>query len=171
MRSAALFLLTCLIPLSLRAQDVKPSLPDAVKAEVDYFYPGWHFVDNEALAGPEQHYPRDFDVHHIRGDFDGNGLIDDALHIVFPDTTARQQQRYAMLAFLAREAHYEHHDLGYGGPDVYLWLRRKGEKERVVHTDQVFEYEHDSIEVMFAEKSSIAMIYYGGTFLEVPTGD
>jgi len=162
-----------IISFVFNGQELSGPIPDHVRAYIDSLYVDWKLAEYAPGIGinPEI-YGRTFDLNFIKGDFDGDGKIDYALHIEYPDPTREDGIGRPMFILLSRESDFEKHIIhDYADMEVFFWFHPAGKPVGVVHTDSTFTPMNDAIFCMYFEKASELYYYENGEFKIVPTGD
>jgi len=172
------FLLLSLMTLArseASSQELRATLPAAIRSALDAKLPGWAFaeVDDDIRRFLRERVSPKARPEIIRGDFDGNGRPDYALLITHGRILNGSGEAIGMkvyvAAFLRKGRGYKLHLLNEGGD--YLALGKKGTYGYDFHAGRRFKYAHDVIESGDFEKSGWAYIYKGGRFRYVYTAD
>jgi len=169
-----LFLIT-LVQSEASAQELRGSLPAAIRSALDDKLPGWAFaeVGDDIRRFLRERVSPEARPEIIRGDFDGNGRLDYALLIthgqILNSGGEAIGRKVYIAAFLKRGRGYKLHLLSEGGD--YLALGKKGTYGYDFHAERKLKYMHDVIESGHFEKTGWAYIYKGGKFRYVYTAD
>jgi hypothetical protein len=160
--------------------DTQSMLPSSVRKDLDKRFGPWHGVTNKAENGKS--CPTS-----IRGDFDGDGQEDFALHIVvklagpapwhidgnptiYVSPTEPEQQR--VILYLRRGTGFVSKTLFQHPPNQLdcLVLHRKGARDYRYDLGRYFRYRLDTVGVV-AGMVGVSYIYERGKFNEVVTVD
>ncbi|MEP1304612.1 MAG: hypothetical protein ABJK11_03130 [Balneola sp.] len=173
MKQLLLALTISLFFSSVCAQNLSGPIPDNVKTYLDSTYPGWKLAEHwSSIGGNPKDYGRTFDLNYFKGDFDGNGKTDFALHIQHPDSNYKTGYARPMLVLLTTSKGFERHIINrYAEQYVYFWLHRKGEVVGAAHADTSIKLENDALSVLVEEKASTLYYFRNGEFVPFSTGD
>jgi hypothetical protein len=170
-------MLLFVVPNLTWGQQQSIQIPRDVRLVLNKRFPGWKFVD----VNPDIHKSLKENVSAnarpelIRGDFDGNGLLDYAAYIVHGTAPNRKVSIVALLRTRNRPKLYvlESNTIVTEpvSSDSYLALYKKGEEGYNYHTDKKFRYANDVIFVGIFEKAGVSYVYRNGRFRYIVTSD
>jgi hypothetical protein len=164
MRPKILMLLAAGIASNVRfVVDTQSMLPSSIPKDLNKRFGPWHGVTNKAENGKS--CPTS-----IRGDFDGDGQEDFALHIVANRLPADKQQR--VILYLRRGTRFVSKTLFQHPPNQLdcLVLHRKGARDYRYDLGRYFRYPLDTVGCV-AGMGGVSYIYERGKFNEVVTVD
>ena len=136
------------------------ALPQGARKSLDKSYPGWKMAPGAPqIASWYSEYGFKFQANFIPADFDGDGRTDYAVAIIAGG-------RQLVVALLDRGATFERHKLTDDPPDPFtsLLLYAKGSKDFDFRKLKPFRYAHDSVGVMYFEKTPLTFQYRRNRF-------
>ncbi len=166
----AITLTLLLLPATAQAT----RLPKSIRQHLNRKYYAWKFplIEQEIHQFLKQ---RRAHPEFISGDFDGDGLTDYAVFIVYGKPDARKT---SVMAFLRRPTGWKTHRLesNLAGDeslpsDGYLVLAKKGTRDYDYQRDRKFTYRHDAIFVGIFGKAGVSYVYRKGRFWQIVTSD
>ena len=149
-----------------------PALPAGLRAQLNRLAPGWRLSlpDADVVSFSQREWGLGAEALAVlRGDFDGDGRRDYAVHIVCGPGGAERR----LVAFVRSGRGYRAHTLDTGEPtgQRYLRLARRGTTWVDYGTDRRITFRHDTIQLNVFEKSGASYVYDGGRFRRVTTAD
>ena len=147
-------------------------LPAGVLSILNRQVPGWRLAvpDADVIAYCKREWGLGEDnLAVLRGDFDGNGRTDFALHVLCG--TGHKERR--LLVFRRVGRGYRIHTLVSGEPygQYYLLLARRGTKWVDHATSRPVRFRYDTIQLNNFEKSGGSFVYRNGSFRRIATSD
>ena len=149
-------------------------LPKSIRQHLNRKYHAWKFplIEQEIHQWMKQRRAR---PEFTSGDFDGDGLRDYAVFIVYGKPEARKT---SVIAFLRRETGWKTHRLEtrLAGDEslptiCFLGLAKKGTRDYDYQRDRKFTYRHDAIFSGIFEKAGVSYVYWKGRFWQITTSD
>jgi len=156
-------------------QTARISLPSSMKSSLDKNFPGWSYlpVEEEVRTFLNEYVSEYARPDIIKGDFDGNGLVDYAVLIEEQTTLpkkAKAEMRMAhLVVFLTKAAGFQMKVLDPEG--AYLVLLGRGDWDYSYETSEYFTYQNDSIFTGIFEKGGTSYLYEKGSFRSIITSD
>lgn len=149
-------------------------LPKSIRQQLNRKYYAWKLplIEQEIHQFLKQRRAR---PEFISGDFDGDGLKDYAVFIVYGQPEARKTR---VIAFMRREAGWKTHRLETNLADdeslpsiKFLALAKKGTRDYDYQRDRKFTYRHDAIFSGYFAKAGVSYVYRKGRFRQIVTSD
>lgn len=156
-------------------QTARISLPSSMKSSLDKNFPGWSYlpVEEEVRTFLKEYVSEYARPDIIKGDFDGNGLVDYAVLIEEQTTLpkkAKAEMRMAhLVVFLTKAAGFQMKVLDPEG--AYLVLLGRGDWDYSYETSEYFTYQNDAIFTGIFEKGGTSYLYEKGSFRSIITSD
>ena len=156
-------------------QSAEISLPASMKSSLDRRFPGWSYlpVEEEVRTFLKEYVSEYARPDIIKGDFDGNGLVDYAVLIeektTLPKKANAEMRKARVVVFLTKAAGFQIKLLDPEG--AYLVLLRRGDWDYSYDTSEYFTYQNDAIFTGIFEKGGTSHVYEKGRFRSIITSD
>ena len=160
-------------PLDVELSEI--SLPASMKSALDRRFPGWSYlpVEEEVRTFLKEYVSEYARPDIIKGDFDGNGLLDYAVLIeertTLPKKANVEMPTARLVVFLTKAAGFQIKVLDPEGS--YLGLMRRGDWDYSYDTSEYFSYQNDAIFAGIFEKGGTSYVYEKGRFKSIITSD